>query len=106
MDDYELPKLRDLLLKRGFSVEQIYCGRDAIDCVENKTYDLIILDYCLPDMKGPEIAKEIRETDKDVFIIGYSGYWDSNNICCGLDDYAYYDIEERVDAFLKDYKAK
>ena len=103
IDDNKQPRLIDTLKKRGFLVDQAYNGTDALDIFLSKQYSLVIVDYEMPGMLGPEVANKLRKQDKEIFMIGYSGHWDSNNICCGLDDYAVYDIEERIDCFLEKY---
>ena len=59
------------LEKDGFEVKCIADGAKAIDSVEERVPDLIVLDWMLPEMSGIEVCNEIRglEYTKDVPII-------------------------------------
>merc|ERR1711935_131230 len=53
-------------------------GKIALDMVReaehsNKHFDLVLMDYEMPVMIGPESAKQIRKLGSDVFIIGVTG---------------------------------
>lgn len=48
-------------------------GTMALSYLANHTYDVISLDFLLPDLNGMEVYKKIRERNKDVPIIFVSG---------------------------------
>ncbi len=48
------------LEKAGHRVAKAASGKDALALIAEEKPDLILLDYLLPDMNGPEILKEIR----------------------------------------------
>ena len=63
VEDIELNILvaRALLEKQGHTVDVAMDGLQAIEKVENKQYELILMDIQLPDMNGYEVTKRLRE---------------------------------------------
>jgi two-component system response regulator PilR (NtrC family) len=53
--------LEIMLEKEGYSVETTADGRKAIEKIENKPFDLAILDIQMPVMNGIEVLKKISE---------------------------------------------
>jgi DNA-binding NtrC family response regulator len=53
----------------GFHVTEVDDGASALQALDAGVYDLIMLDYRLPDMTGLEILTKIRENDRDVVVI-------------------------------------
>lgn len=45
----------------GFEVERVSNGRQALDSIEQRRPDLIVLDIMLPDLTGLEVAKRLRQ---------------------------------------------
>jgi DNA-binding response OmpR family regulator len=60
--------LTSSLSKWGFAVHPVFTGSDALAQVEKSGFDIILLDYRLPDLDGLEIAKLIREKHADAVI--------------------------------------
>jgi len=70
--------LSRLLEKRGRLCDQAEDGKVAVEKVKDSmesgdTYDVVLLDYEMPEMNGPEAAKRIRALGSDVFIVGITG---------------------------------
>ena len=61
--------LRQKFESRGYRVSEVATGADAFKALEADVFDLIMLDYKLPDTTGIDILREIRETDQDVVVI-------------------------------------
>lgn len=53
------------LKKFKYNVVAVGNGRDAIETVANKSFDLILMDLMLPEMNGYEITTEIRKMEKE-----------------------------------------
>src|SRR5690606_6450276 len=47
-------------------------GEEAIKIAESIQPELVILDYRLPDRKGDQVAKEIKEMNRDIKILAYT----------------------------------
>lgn len=56
----------------SYSVDTAGTKEEAIALVLKNNYDMVVLDYYLPDANGEEIAKSIREKKKDLAIIALS----------------------------------
>lgn len=80
-----------LLLKRERMIpEAAYSGRDGLELIKLYDYDLIILDLLLPDMKGVDVLKQVRQqTDTPVLILSGLNQVDKKVECLnnGADDY-------------------
>ncbi len=80
-----------LFSRKGFDVKSVLSGEKAIELIEKKPVDLVILDYNLPDMNGLEVLEKIRATDSNLPVIFMTGYG-SETISIkafklGIDDY-------------------
>ena len=62
VNDLELVNkfLKRSLEAEGFSVETVLTGREGIARARENRYDIILLDYKLPDIDGGEVCKAIR----------------------------------------------
>jgi DNA-binding response OmpR family regulator len=49
------------LSKWGFQVSPVYTGNEAVLQVEKSSFDIILLDYQLPDLDGLEVARRVRK---------------------------------------------
>jgi CheY-like chemotaxis protein len=58
-----------LLADRGFSVRTAKSARNALELVSTHTFDVVIIDYNLPDMTGVQLAREIRSLELSARII-------------------------------------
>jgi CheY-like chemotaxis protein len=58
-----------LLPDRGFSVRTAKSALNALELVSTQTFDVVIIDYNLPDMTGVQLAREIRSLELSARII-------------------------------------
>ena len=58
---------------RGMQVDVVDCGADAIDRVQKKSFDAIILDLAMPEMDGIETLKHILGVNPDLQVILLTG---------------------------------
>ncbi|KJH70781.1 response regulator transcription factor [Aliterella atlantica] len=62
-DEVELTEPLSRVLKReGYSVDVAYAGASGSELAANSGYDLLILDWMLPDKTGLEICQEVRQS--------------------------------------------
>lgn len=70
--------LKRLVTKRGHWVEVARDGREAVDLVSDfvgrgTPFDVILMDYEMPILRGPEAVKEMRGLGVNAFIVGITG---------------------------------
>jgi len=56
--------LRFNLEKAGFCVSVAHDGRRAVEQLERSCFDLIITDYQMPYLSGEELARHVRDDDR------------------------------------------
>jgi CheY-like chemotaxis protein len=56
------------LAKWGFEVAPVFNGNDAVAQLHKCGYDVILLDYQLPDLDGLEIARKVRGIQPNAII--------------------------------------
>jgi CheY-like chemotaxis protein len=62
-----------ILQRAGYTVQNAATGREGIDAVHEGSYDLVLLDYGLPDMDGMSVLSEISRVGTPVvFVTGRS----------------------------------
>ena len=83
------------LEKAGYECEIAYDGKAAADVLEEKRYDLILLDIMLPEVNGFELMEYIREYHTPViFITARSRLEDKvKGLGLGADDYRDLEID-------------
>lgn len=60
--------------ERGYAVTEAETGQAAEQALASSIYDLVMLDYRLPDTTGLDILREIRKSDHDVVVIMMTAY--------------------------------
>ena len=69
-DEIELLKPHILFLEsKGYSVDPVTNGMDAIDKVQEKSYDIIFLDENMPGISGLEALAKIKEINPLVPVV-------------------------------------
>ncbi len=61
--------LRQKFEAQSYRVTEVETGAAAHQALDNDVFDLIMLDYKLPDTTGLDILRKLRETDNDVVVI-------------------------------------
>lgn len=66
---YNRSMLTMLLRKKGFHVETVDNGEDAVRLFEKDTFDVVFLDYIMPKKDGAEALREMKNISSDFIAI-------------------------------------
>jgi len=79
-DEAEIRESLETLLElEGYSVETANDGEEGLSKMELRPFDLVLLDFALPDRNGLEILKDIRERDPNMAVIMITAYGTVDN---------------------------
>lgn len=97
--------------KTLFSVDVFLCGQDFLNA--GGVYDLLLLDFQLPDIGGMDIAKRLREEKKETTIIFVTAYADYVYESFEVDAFRYIlkpveeeKIEKALQSFLSSHRSE
>lgn len=65
--------LKKIVEKEGYQVDTAADSNEAIQLLNNKSYDTVVTDIILPGMNGLELLKLIKEKDPDLPVIVITG---------------------------------
>ena len=69
-DTYVLDSFSRVLSKRGFEVETAENGTQALEKLKQGSFDVALIDVCLPDMEGTDLLENAKkELEKTVKIM-------------------------------------
>jgi DNA-binding NtrC family response regulator len=76
VDDEESVRfaMRETLSPMGCECHEAVNGREAIELFQSHRFDLVILDYRMPEVDGIEALKEMIRTNPDIPIIFVTAY--------------------------------
>ncbi|MEW6410761.1 MAG: response regulator [Nitrospirota bacterium] len=66
--------ISSILKKEGYRIDRVSEGKQAIEKIKTKDYDLITLDYKLPDINGIKVLEEVRRIKPFLKVIMISAY--------------------------------
>ena len=66
--------LRQKFEERGYHVVEAETGQAALDVFQDGLFDLVLLDYKLPDITGLDVLHGIRQVDRDAVAIMMTAY--------------------------------
>ena len=63
VDDSMLSRVfcKDILMEEGYDVKTASTGLDALELIENESFDLVVTDLILPDINGDEVLKRAKQ---------------------------------------------
>ena len=73
-DKYILTVFSRILQKQAYDVETAETGQEALEKVENNTFDLAIIDVKLPDTNGTDLIAKIHTINPKMIKIGITGF--------------------------------
>jgi DNA-binding NtrC family response regulator len=71
--------LETLLEFEGYSVESAGSGEEGLARLSERSFDLVLLDFALPDRNGLEVLSEIRARDSQLAVIMITAYGTLDN---------------------------
>ena len=76
VDDDEMSSqiLSYILVDEGYDVDMAATGTTAIEKVSTRIYDLVLLDYMLPDIRGHDVAKRMKSIIPEIKIVLLTGH--------------------------------
>ena len=90
-DDVSIQRaVAPLLRSRGYHVDVLGTGADAVKAVADKAPDLVVLDLGLPDMEGVEVCRRMRAHTKAPIVILSARSGEAEKVAAldiGADDY-------------------
>jgi len=66
--------LEGFLLKQGFSVSSVDGGKTALEAVRGGSFDLVFLDYKMPQMNGLQVLQEMKKINPELNVIMMTAY--------------------------------
>ncbi len=102
--------IKDYLVSDGHTVDTAANGEDALVLADINSYDLVILDWMLPDMDGLKICKVLRENkiDSPVLMLTAKSQLEDKveGLNAGADDYLtkpfeFDELDARIRALLR-----
>ena len=74
-DDDDVREVMTLSLERlGHRVVAVTCAGDAFGVLERGAFDLVLLDFAMPDMNGAQAGSVLRERWPNLPVLYVSGY--------------------------------
>ncbi|MBN2520717.1 MAG: response regulator [Bacteroidales bacterium] len=82
-----LQVLGSMLIQQNYQIEYAINGKAALEWVNEKPFDLILLDFRMPEMDGFEVCQQIKNNPatKDIPIIFLTAKTDTDSIVQGFD---------------------
>ena len=74
VDDSEIiAKLAKMVLEKNYDVETAGDGKRALAELEKNKFDVVLLDFHLPDIEGAEMVKKVKSVSPSTYLIVVSG---------------------------------
>jgi two-component system, OmpR family, KDP operon response regulator KdpE len=90
-DDVSIQRaVAPLLRSRGYHVEVVSTGHDAVQAVRDHAPDLVVLDLGLPDLEGAEVCRQMRQLTRAPIVILSARSGEAEKVAAldiGADDY-------------------
>jgi DNA-binding NtrC family response regulator len=94
--------LRQRFAEEGYLVDDAENATEGLDKLSRATYDLVMLDYKLPDMSGLDVLRRIRDDDQDIVVLIMTAYSSVENAveAMRLGAYDYVSKPFKMDALM------
>lgn len=76
VDDEEMVRsiITQLLLLKGHTVRTASSGPEALECVEQESFDIVFTDFGMPEMSGADLAQTLRTSYPELPVVLLTGY--------------------------------
>ncbi len=78
-DTYICTLLENFLQEEGYHVETAFTGSKGLKKIKDQNFDLVLLDYRLPDSDGMDILKSIKRLNSTMQVIIITAYAEINS---------------------------
>ncbi len=75
-----LELMSERLKSWDYQANTVLTAKDAIFLLQQESFDIIILDYIMPDMDGFSLIRQIRQINNKIPIIMFTAHPDLNSI--------------------------
>jgi DNA-binding NtrC family response regulator len=89
--------LQTLLEMEEYQVETAETGEDGLTRIADQPFDLVLLDFALPDKNGLEVLREIRDRDPSLAVILITAYGTVENAVMAIQGGAWNFIQKPWD---------
>ena len=73
-DVFNAEAISEIIRSRQYSSETVGTGREAIERIKKKGFDLVFLDIFIPDCKGYELIPQFKEQCPGIGIVTMTGH--------------------------------
>ena len=74
-DDEDFVNIAYMYLKaKGYNVDVVNNGMDAIEIIKKENHQIVLLDYFMPNLSGEDVVAEVRKFNQEVVIIIQTGF--------------------------------
>jgi CheY-like chemotaxis protein len=74
--------IKKVLAKFDYEIIEAINGRSGVEKFKKQKFDLVTMDFMMPELNGAQAASEIRKLDKNIFIIGLSSSYERMKSAC------------------------
>jgi len=64
--------IKKVLKNFDYEIIEAVNGREGVEKFQKQKFDLVTMDFMMPELNGAEAARKIRQLDKNILIIGLS----------------------------------
>jgi len=88
-DDIAHRTMLRILLGWEYEIIEADCGSAAIEKVQKKSLDLVLLDVCMPEINGVEALDKIKACNPEIPVIMMTAYSSSDTLAEAMQKGAY-----------------
>jgi len=98
--------LEDILEIEGYETETALDGKKALEVVEKKNFDVILMDFKMPEMNGVEAFRSIKKIRQDAKVLFVTAYYNEDEVRNAMSNCAMGICHKPLDIeqFIKDLK--